>query len=106
MKIYVKVTDDKNQTYEGIAELTKTKKQTLSKQIKIKIKGPTDILKQIYFEKFFESNKLTKEIIQKIKSKKYNFDEPAIEMSLKRAKFLKREGKRGSYSYIQKTPPN
>ena len=106
MKIYVQVTDDKNQTYEGIVELTKSKKQVGHKQIKIIISGPTDAFKKLYLQKYFENSRNLNNVEEKIKSMKYNFDVRTIEMALNRSKFLKRNGKRGSYSYIQKTPPN
>jgi len=104
MKVYVRVTDDKNQTYEGITELTKSTKQKSKKHIEIKAQGPTGVIKQFYYQKYFENPRTLKAVETKIKLKKYNFVPATIEMALKRAKFLKREGKRGHYSFIQKGP--
>ncbi len=106
MKIYVYLTDDKNQTYEGLVELQKTKKQKGQRKINISIKGPTDLIKSLYLEKFFEKPRVYRDIEDEIKSKKYNFDTNAIVNALTRAKFLKRKGKSNRYSYIQKIPPN
>lgn len=106
MKIHISITDDKNQTYEGIAELTKSKKQRQIKHIAVNPKGPTDIIKEFYHQNYFETNKTLNEVEKKIKTKKYNFDLPAITLALSRAKYLKRNGTRGKYSYIQKSPPS
>ena len=106
MKVHVKVIDDKNQSYDGIIELTKSKKSKNTKQIEINAKGPTDVIKELYFQNYFENSRTLNDVEQKIKSKKYNFDLPAITLALQRAKHLKQNGKRGRYSYIQKTPPS
>ena len=106
MKVYVKVIDDKNQSYEGIVELTKSKKQKIYKQIETKIQGPTDIIKKLYYQKYFENERTLNEVEKNLKSKKYNFSLTGIDSALNRAKFLRRSGKKGSYSYIQKIPPN
>ncbi len=106
MKVFVQITDDKNQVYEGIMELTKSAKPTAPKKVQMKISGPTDIIRDLYLQNYFENSRTLHEVEQKIKSKKFNFDLPAITLALQRAKYLKQEGKRGNYSYIQKTPPN
>jgi len=106
MKVYVKVTDEKNQTYEGTVELTKSRKQKAKKQTEIKIRGPTDVVKELYFQNHFENERTLNEVEKKFKSKKYNFGLAGISLALDRAKFLSRKGKRGSYSYIQKVPPS
>ena len=106
MKVHVKVTDDKNQTYEGTVELTKSRKQKSQKQTKFQIRGPTDVVKELYFQNYFENERTLNEVKKKFKSKKYNFGLPGIQLALERAIFLHRNGKRGRYSYIQKTPPN
>lgn len=106
MKIFVRVTDDKNENYEGMVELTKSTKQKEHKKIQIKINGPADVIKEIYFKNYFENSRTLHDVEQQIKSKKFNFNVATISKALDRAKYLKREGKRGSYSYIQKTPPN
>ncbi|MHA7646652.1 hypothetical protein [Nitrosopumilus sp. S4] len=110
MKIHVKITDDKNQIYEGTMELQKAKFSKTTKTPKViqtssKPSTPTAFVNGLYLEKFFENKKTLHDVESKIKSKKYNFDLPLIAMALNRSKFLKREGKRGSYSYIQKIPP-
>lgn len=106
MKVHVKVTDDKNQTYEGTVELIKSRKQKSQKQIEIKIRGPTDVIKELYFQNYFENERTLNEVENKFKSKKCNFGLTGISKALDRAKFLSRKGKRGSYSYIQKVPPS
>ncbi len=106
MKIYVRVTDNKNQTYEGIAELTKSKKQKTQKLLDIKISGATGIIKLLYNQNYFETERTLNAIEQKIKSKKYNLPISSIAVTLDRASYLQRKGKRGNYSYIQKAPPN
>ena len=106
MKIQIRVTDDKNQTYDGMMELTKSAKQVMPKKIQIIVKGPTDAIRELYFQNYFENSRTLHDVEQKIKSKKYNFDLPAITLALQRAKYLKQNGQRGRYSYIQKTPPN
>jgi len=105
MKLFVRLTDDKNQSYEGVIEL---KKVTNKKEIKklTSVEGPTDIVRELYFQNYFETSRTLNDVENKIKSKKYNFDSPAIVLALSRSKYLKRQGKRGSYSYIQKIPPN
>ena len=105
MKVHVKVTDDKNQTYEGTLELTKSRKQKDEKQIEIKIRGPADVVKELYFQNYFEQERKLNEVEKKFKSKKYNFDLAVIAKALDRAKYLTREGKRTKYTYIQKIPP-
>lgn len=62
MKIHVTVTDDKNQTYEGIAELTKSKKLKNHKQIDIKIKGPSTIIKKLYYQNYFDKERKLNEV--------------------------------------------
>ncbi len=106
MKIHVKVKDDKNQIYEGTIELTKSRKQKSQKQTEFQISGPTGIIKELYFQNYFENERTLNEVDKKFKSKKYNFGANAIQIAMERAKFLRRKGKRGSYSYIQKIPPN
>jgi len=106
MKVYVRVTDDKNQAYEGTVVLTKAKKQKIHKQIKIKIRGPTDIIKQLYYQNYFENKRTLNDVEKNLKLKKYNFSKTGIDSALNRTKFLRRSGKMGSYSYIQKIPPN
>lgn len=106
MKVRITVVDDDNQTYEGMAELSKITKQKSKKQIISGPKGSTNVVKDLYFQNYFENSRTLHDVEQKMKSKKYNFDPSVITMSLQRARFLKQEGKRGNYSYIQKTPPN
>lgn len=105
MKIFVRVTDDNNKSYEGTMELTKSTKRSSLKKTQIQIKGPTDVIRVLYFQNYFESSKTLHDVEQKIKSKKFNFDIRTIENALKRAKYLKREGTGHSHSYIQKIPP-
>lgn len=106
MKIYVKVIDDKNQTFEGIAELKKITKKKTDTKLKIVLDSPAGIIQQLYSQNFFEINRTVGDVENKIKLKKYNFNYNAIRMALSRSKYLKHKGVRGSYSYIQKIPPN
>lgn len=106
MKIFVRITDDQNQHYEGTAELKKVTNKKIDKKTSSQANGPTDIVKELYFQNYFENSRTLNDVETTIKSKKYNFDSPAIVLALSRSKYLKRQGKRGSYSYIQKIPPN
>lgn len=110
MKVYLRITDDKDQTYEGIAVLTKSKKNTKQKQpmlqTKTKPKGATSLINLLYLEKYFEKSRTLNDVEIKIKSMKYNFAITSIASSLQRSKYLKKQGQIGKYSFIQKAPPS
>jgi len=110
VKIHIKITDDQNQTYEGFAELKKSKKNTIHKQTVPKIittpKGATSLINQLYSKNYFENSRTLNDVESKIKSMKYNLTITSIQSSLQRSKYLKKQLIKGKYSFIQKTPPS
>jgi hypothetical protein len=108
MKIYVKITDDRNQSYEGTFDLIKSKKTKtlIPKQITTKPKGAASFILYLYNQHFFEKGKTLNDVEKEIKNQKYGLAPNAINNALQRAKFLRRIGTRGKYAFIQKIPPN
>ena len=67
-------------------------------------KSGTESLKLLWGKGFFKSWKNYNQIVKRLAQDGYNFTTPELGMALKRAKYLTRRGKRGSYEYIQKHP--
>lgn len=68
------------------------------------IDTPTKAIEKLWKEGFFKEEKKAETIRSKLSSTGFNFDDPALLMTLKRAKFLTRRGTRGTFTYIQKYP--
>jgi hypothetical protein len=67
-------------------------------------KTATEGLKLLWSEKFFEKYRKVSDIVNTFSKRHHHFTDAELGMALKRAKYLTRKGKRGSYEYIQKYP--
>lgn len=64
----------------------------------------TDALKSLWIEKFFNLEKTFEEISTQIGKQGCNPTDQSLWMALRRASYLARRGRRGSYTFIQKFP--
>jgi len=64
-----------------------------------------ELIKNLYEDKFFSSEKSLQDVEGKLNSKGYHPDKAAISIALNKSKDLKRKGKRGKYKYFQREPP-
>ena len=64
----------------------------------------TDRLQYLWESGLFKTAKKVSEIDSILAKQEYNFTAAELGMALKRAPYLTRKGKRGSYTYIQKGP--
>lgn len=64
----------------------------------------TEGLKVFWKEKFFEKARKVPEVVESFSRRQHHFSDAELMMALKKAKYLTRRGKRGSYEYIQKHP--
>jgi len=64
----------------------------------------TEGLKVLWKEKFFEKARKVPEVVENFSKRHHHFSDAELMMALKRAQYLTRRGKRGSYEYIQKHP--
>jgi len=73
---------------------------------KDKIIAPTatEGLKALWGEKFFEEYRKRGDVVASFSKIHHHFTDAELSMALKRASFLTRKGKKGSYEYIQKHP--
>lgn len=71
---------------------------------KLIAKTATEGLKLIWKEKFLEKARKVSEVVENFSKRHHNFSDAELRMALKRAEYLTRRGKRGSYEYIQKYP--
>ena len=72
----------------------------------MEIKKAPPALKYLWEKKFFDGKqRIFKEIKKNIGDLHCNPSDQTLQMALGAAKYLKREGKRGNYSYIQKYAP-
>lgn len=67
-------------------------------------KTATEALVILWEEGVFKSVQKNKKISDKLAKRGNNFSPAELGMALKRAKYLTRKGKKGSYEYIQKYP--
>ena len=67
-------------------------------------KSATAALIILWEESFFRGWKKKGAIDDRLGKKGYHFSAPELGMALKRAKYLTRKGKHGTYEYIQKYP--
>jgi hypothetical protein len=67
-------------------------------------KSATEALKHLWEEGFFRVARKGTAIDSHLAKRGNNFSPPELGMALKRARYLTRRGKRGSYEYIQKYP--
>jgi hypothetical protein len=67
-------------------------------------RSATESLRLLWNRGFFEAWKKYTQIVEGLSADGYHFSTPELGMALKRAKYLTRRGKRGSYEYIQKHP--
>jgi hypothetical protein len=67
-------------------------------------KTATEGLKVLWSEKFFKKYRKVSDVVENFSKRHHHFTDAELGMALKRAKYLKREGKRGKYEYIQKYP--
>jgi hypothetical protein len=112
MEVIIKVIDDKNGIYEGTFTLTKGKHKhkrgkalTITKKEGKEIKPSDVIQEQLYRKNFFKSHKTFPEVEKKLNEAGYNFKKGSILMALKGAKYLIKIGRKGSYKFVQKHPP-
>jgi len=106
MKIHISITTEKGETFEGDADLVKSKSKPAHTVIKKsgKNKGPSEIIKFLHKEGFFSAEKKLSDLENEFKSKGYNFGKSSLLMALDRADFLKKSGSKGNYQFIQKYP--
>lgn len=67
-------------------------------------KTATEALNLLWEEKFFKVWRKSSDISNHLDKNDHHFSDAELGMALKRAKFLTRKGKRGSFEYIQKHP--
>jgi hypothetical protein len=113
MRVNITVTDDRGNTFEGTAELTK---QTAKKPAKSKtpqlvrksnaVTGPAGALKKLYNAHFFKTYKSIADVMKKLSEEGINYSIQLVSMALFRAKYLTKKGTKGNYQYIQKQPPS
>ncbi len=65
----------------------------------------SELIKMLYHERFFETERSLKDVREKLQSKGFNFSNPLISLSLKNSGFLYKKGRKGIYQFIQKLPP-
>jgi repressor of nif and glnA expression len=65
---------------------------------------PSEALKILWKERIFLKPNKIAEVMKELEKRGYNFNEQAIHMALKRAKYLTQKGKKGNYTYVQKYP--
>jgi len=110
LDITISITTDKGEKYVGTAKLTKTSKKILSglrKKSKL-VKAPTatSAIRVLYQNGFFKTKRKLPNIKSILTSKGMNFVGGHVSQALDRSSYLRREGKRGKFTYIQKYPPN
>ncbi len=64
----------------------------------------TEALGMLWRNGFFRTKQTQPKIVAHLAKAGHNFEGPELGMALKRARYLTRRGKRGSYEYIQKYP--
>lgn len=64
----------------------------------------TEALLMLWREGFFRKWQSTPNVVEHLAGREHHFEGPELGMALKRARYLSRRGKRGSYEYIQKYP--
>jgi len=67
-------------------------------------KTATEALNFLWTESFFQKWKTLSAIDETLSKRRHHFSAAELGMALKRAKYLTRKGKRGSYEYIEKYP--
>lgn len=72
--------------------------------IKKSANSATEALEILWKEGFFKSWSYFKDVSQELGSRGNNFTKPELGLALKRANFLTRRGKHGSYEYVQRAP--
>jgi hypothetical protein len=63
-----------------------------------------DALRILWKAKMFFKPKVVAEVRKELQKRGYNFTDEALSMALMRAKFLTRNGAKGSYTFVQKFP--
>lgn len=67
-----------------------------------------DLIYEFYLEGWFSTPRSLSEVDQKLQQQGFNYDPSTISHNLKdltQRGILTRQGKRGNYEYVQKTPP-
>jgi hypothetical protein len=111
MRVRITATDDNGNIYEGTADLTKAttklaKVKNVSKTTKsTAITGPADVIRNLFSQKYFKTEKTRLDVIKNLNDAGYNFDPATVSMALNRASFLRKNGPKGNYRFIQKYPP-
>jgi len=108
LDITISITTDKGEKYVGTAKLTKAKKGKKNYVKKLKREQhptPTSALRNLYEGGFFKTKINFATIISQLSSIGMNFTEKQVATAIIRANYLKRDGKRRKYTYIQKFPP-
>lgn len=109
MKIHIRITDDRGNNYEGNVELVKVEKinaklQSKPHQAKIRKQKAAKKIHQLYVDNFFKTEKSTQDVLKKLESTGFNFEESAIRMALNRSDYLKKKEVNKVNKYIQKYP--
>jgi len=68
------------------------------------IKTPS-LIKSLYESRFFTQERKLSDVEKKLNSDEYFPNKAAISIALNNAKYLRRKGKKGNYTYFQKEPP-
>ncbi|MEX0763739.1 MAG: hypothetical protein WEC35_05535 [Nitrosopumilaceae archaeon] len=107
MKIYITITDEKGNHYEGDAELSPSHaKRTKNIQTEhTNKKKPAYPIHHLYIENFFKEQKKLGDVSNRLKSDGFNFKAGSIQYALDNADYLDRTGGKGNYRWIQKYPP-
>lgn len=111
MRGHIIIIDEKGRHYEGDIELRIKQRHTrLSETPKTTLKkkkpSPSSAITQLYSENFFRNEKKLREVMTKLNSKGFNFNTDSVYRALERSNFLKRQGRKGNYGFIQKFPPS
>lgn len=67
---------------------------------------PKLVIQSLWTKNFFRDGKTLKDVRDKLDESSIHFSDSAILMALRSASFLTRTGKKGSYNFAQKFPPN
>jgi hypothetical protein len=107
MRVHITVTDDNGNTYEGIADLSKTKGKVTSvrkpAQTRKGAKSAPQVINDLYQNEYFRQGQHIDEVEKKLGEMRYNFNKETIKKALQRAEYLTN---RGNQTYIEKYPPS
>jgi hypothetical protein len=111
MKVQITVTDQ-GMTFHGEAVLKEVKLGGLPNPTPIKTDvgkprapRPSEAVQKLYAKGFFGTGRVLADVLKQLESDGFNFSSPSILMALKAAGFLRRNGAKGTYRFVQKYPP-